>query len=108
MTNNTIDGISPDSNPDLSPQMDGISHCSTCAIQMCSREKVINLAMGRIEVMCCLFCLGKRENVSAELLLAKIKHYILSRQCFQKEWIKYKDVSVCSHPEDCLSHKYDS
>jgi len=84
MINNTIDGIVSDSNPDLPLLIKAFFSCESCAKKLCMRQKLINLAMGRIEVMYCLSCLGKRENVQAEHLLAKIKTYILSRQsgCF--------------------------
>ena len=53
--------------------------------------------------MYCLACLGKRDNVNPEQLLAKMRKYIYSRECFQKEWLKYKDA--CPNQENCLSHK---
>ncbi len=98
--------INPDANIELPLQAD--VRCSDCAKELCMRQQLINLAVGRADIMYCLSCLGKRENVQAEQLLAKIKHYILSRQCFQKEWIKYKDLSSCSDPENCLPHNHDS
>lgn len=91
---------------DLSLQAD--SHCSVCAAEICMRQQLINLAIGHTGAMYCLPCLGKRENVRAEHLLAKIKNYILSRQCFQKEWVKYKDISSCPDPVNCLPHNHGS
>ena len=108
MTNNINDAIVSDSNADLPLSLEASISCHSCAKELCVREKVINMAMGRVEVMYCLACLGKREDVQPEQLLAKIKNYILSRQCFQKEWVKYKDLSFCPDPKHCLPHNHDS
>jgi hypothetical protein len=103
MTDSITHSISDDAGINLSLAAD--KHCSACAIELCMRQKLINLASGRIETMYCLSCLGKRENVQDSYLLAKIKSYILARQCFEKEWIKYKDPSFCRDSKNCLPHK---
>ena len=79
--------------------------CRRCTVELCSREKIINLAAGQIEIMYCLVCLGKRDGVPAKQFLGKMRKYILARQCFQKEWLKYKDQSICINRQNCLAHK---
>ena len=108
MGNNTIDGIGFEDDADLSLEAESVSYCHNCAKELCVRQKLINMATGRTETMYCLVCLGKRENMQPEPLLDKIRKYILSRQCFQKEWIKYKEPSTCRDPENCLPHNHDS
>ncbi len=76
--------------------------CADCGEKLCLREKTINLALGNTEIMYCLNCLGARENKNPEEILAKIKKYIMTRECFYKEWIKYKDISYCPKSERCF------
>jgi hypothetical protein len=83
------------------PQGDLIA-CSVCGENLCLREKTINLSLGNTDIMYCLKCLGTKENKNPEEILAKIKKYIMARECFYKEWIKYKDVSYCPKPESCF------
>jgi TusA-related sulfurtransferase len=75
-------------------QEEALLDCNACLAKLCLREKLINLALGRTKIMYCLYCLAKQENTPPERLLAKIKSYILSRKCFQKEWIKYMSHSL--------------
>jgi len=100
------DKVSPsaDSDANITMSLRTESNCSVCGTALCPRLVLINLATGRTEIMYCLHCLGKRENVQADQLLAKIRAYIFSRQCFLKEWIKYKDISFCADPKNCLPH----
>lgn len=77
-------------------------NCVNCSEKLCLRQKTINLAVGNTDIMYCLNCLAKKENKPAEEILAKIKKYILARECFRKEWIKYKDVSFCPKPDTCF------
>jgi len=76
--------------------------CSVCGENLCLREKTINLSLGNTEIMYCLNCLGAKENKNPEEILAKIKKYIMARECFYKEWIKYRDVSYCPKSESCF------
>jgi hypothetical protein len=76
--------------------------CVDCGEFLCLREKTINLALNNTEIMYCLKCLGLRENKNPEELLAKIKKYIMARDCFKKEWIKYKDISFCPKQLTCF------
>jgi hypothetical protein len=76
--------------------------CSVCGQNLCIREITINLALGNTEIMYCLKCLGTKEKKNPEEILAKIKKYIMARECFHKEWIKYKNISDCPKPESCF------
>jgi hypothetical protein len=80
----------------------GRSHCSKCNSALCVRKQVINLALGNVDDMFCLICLGKDSEREPEEVLEGIKTYILSRPCFKKEWVKYPDVSYCPEPESCF------
>ncbi len=83
---------------------EGTISCADCGESLCLREKTINLALGNTEIMYCLKCLGAKENKNPEEILAKIKKYIMARECFEKEWIKYKDISYCPKPDSCFPH----
>ncbi len=78
-----------------------IDNCHNCSEKLCLRERTINLAMGNTDIMYCLVCLGLRESKAPEEILAKIKKYILARECFRKEWVKYQDASDCPKPKTC-------
>lgn len=85
---------------------EGPSTCGNCQDTLCLREKIINLALGHTEIMYCLICLGKRESKEPEEILSKVKKYIMARECFHKEWIKYDDISLCGKPKTCLIHRF--
>lgn len=76
--------------------------CSQCKQALCLRKKTINMALGNTETMYCLNCLGEKEKIKAQEILAKTKKYIMSRQCFKKEWVKYKDISYCPDQTNCF------
>lgn len=80
----------------------GQSHCSECQQPLCLRKQVINLALGHVEAMFCLSCLGKGSEREPLDVLSGVKSYVLSRPCFKKEWVKYPDRSYCPQPESCL------
>jgi hypothetical protein len=101
MAHNTTDGVDQQVSLPASGIKD-LPGCSSCSHRLCLRQKVINLALGNTEIMYCLDCLGEKENNPPERLLAKIKDYTKARECFHKEWIKYKDVSYCPEPESCF------
>ena len=84
------------------PCQNKIDNCHNCGEKLCLRENTVNLSMGNTDIMYCLKCLGKKEKVPAEQILAKIKKYILARECFYKEWIKYKNISQCPKTETCF------
>ena len=62
---------------------------------------MINLALGNIDEMFCLNCLGRESARDPENVLTGIKDYVLSRACFKKEWAKYPKVSFCPEPHAC-------
>lgn len=76
---------------------------SKCKQILCVRQEVINLALGYTDEMMCVHCLARNleENKEALELLIAMKDYIASRQCFAKEWQKYKDEKQCPSPETC-------
>ncbi len=76
--------------------------CTSCAKQLCLRQQVINLALGKAEDMLCLSCLGRDNEQDPESVLSGIRAYVLSRACFKKEWNKYTDVSFCPEPDTCF------
>lgn len=62
---------------------------------------MINLALGNVDEMFCLNCLGTESSRSPDEVLTGIKEYVLSRACFKKEWMKYPNVSFCPEPHSC-------
>jgi hypothetical protein len=80
----------------------GQSHCCDCKSPLCLRKQVINLALGHVDDMYCLNCLGKNSEREPQEVLGGIKDYILSRACFKKEWVKYPNASHCPEPETCF------
>ncbi len=79
-----------------------LTDCSDCSEKLCLRERTINLAIGNTDMMYCLKCLSKRENKEAEEILVRIKKYVFARECFRKEWIKYKNISYCPKAGTCF------
>ena len=75
--------------------------CCDCGVTLCIRQRTISLALGHDESAYCLHCLGKQSDVSGEQVLVNIKEYVMSRQCFRKEWIKYTDKTCCPQPSTC-------
>jgi hypothetical protein len=66
------------------------------------RQQVLNMALGEDADLLCLACLGEDNGKSRQDILQDVGDYVLSRQCFAKEWVKYKDVSQCPFPDSCL------
>ncbi len=81
----------------------GQSHCSQCQQPLCVRKQVINLALGNVDAMFCLDCLGKDSDREPLEVLTGVKSYVLSRPCFKKEWVKYPDRTHCPQPQSCFS-----
>src|SRR5215470_5021448 len=81
---------------------DAPTSCCLCGKALCLRKQVINLALGNVEEMKCLACLGKEGGKAPDQVLADIKEYVHSRDCFLKEWRKYVDVSYCPDPDHCF------
>ncbi len=76
--------------------------CSLCSKLLCLRQQVINLALGNTETMKCLICLAKSTNQSPEDVLTKTKDYIVRRDCFHQEWLKYENIDFCPDKDNCL------
>ncbi len=80
------------------------SACKDCSAKLCLRKQVVNLALGNVDTMSCLNCLGAQSNKSASQVLEQIVPYILSRDCFAKKWRNYKDSGTMSSCDDvCCS-----
>lgn len=83
--------------------IDGLSTiCLNCSAPLCLRKQVINLALGLVEQMRCLECLGRENERSPEKILEDVKVYISTRDCFKTQWLNYKDISYCPDPEGCF------
>jgi ubiquitin C-terminal hydrolase len=76
--------------------------CVQCKAPLCLRKQVINLALGNTDDMLCLECLGKDSSQKAIDVLAGIQPYLLSRDCFAKQWQRYADDSFCPDPLGCF------
>jgi hypothetical protein len=76
--------------------------CSRCQAPLCLRKQVINLALGSPAQMLCLSCLAAKMHKSESQLVSEIKKYILSRDCFAKEWKRYKSQDNCPDPYNCV------
>jgi hypothetical protein len=76
--------------------------CQGCGQSLCLRKSVINLALGNDEVMLCLICLAQQNQSSPPEVLDGIRDYILGRECFRKEWVKYPNRAACPDPKGCI------
>jgi len=88
------------------------THCDDCSGRLCIRQQTINLALGHIDEMFCLRCLGKSYKRDPAEILDGVKTYILTRPCFKNEWVKCRDESDCAAPESCypgvcIQEEYD-
>ncbi len=63
---------------------------------------MLNLALGEDKDVLCLKCLAADNNKSAEELLDSLAAYIVSRECFAKQWKLYAAQDVCPDPVGCL------
>lgn len=84
------------------PLVDGApTACKSCQGVLCLRQQVINLALGQIDTMSCLRCLAD-ENAQSEMdVVDSIVPYILSRDCFAKEWRRVSGIEDCSVAGGC-------
>jgi len=89
-------------NPDH-PLVDGAPRaCGKCGDSLCLRQQVINLALGLTDEMSCLPCLAKENSQAPAEVLDGIRDYILSRDCFAKEWKRYISVEYCPNQSGCV------
>lgn len=58
--------------------------------------------MGEVDEQYCLECLSRKHNQSKEDLFNFIYPYLISRDCFKKEWVKMKDKSECPLVDRCV------
>lgn len=78
------------------------SSCCRCQSPLCLRQQVLNLALGADKDLMCLACLASDNGQDREQLLAQLGPYVVSRECFLKEWSKYKSEEACPDREGCL------
>lgn len=82
--------------------IDGISTaCAECSRKLCLRQQVLNMALGFTERLLCLHCLALENDKEPDEMLADLKVYIYSRECFKSQWIKYLTESYCPSPKEC-------
>jgi hypothetical protein len=77
-------------------------HCSKCGAALCIRKQVINLSLGKVESMLCLVCLAQSEGCQPEKLISGMVGYIMGRDCFRKEWVRYRGIDDCPAPDTCF------
>ncbi|MBX9692141.1 MAG: hypothetical protein K2Z81_07140 [Cyanobacteria bacterium] len=78
------------------------SSCIACQATLCLRQQVINLALGNVEELKCLSCLGQDSDQTGEAVLSSLKEYIDRRECFKKQWSLYIDEGNCPDPVGCF------
>ncbi len=76
--------------------------CHGCGKDLCLRQQVLNLALGSEQDLLCLACLAAEHGKSRAEMLADLGPYVVSRECFLKEWSKYADVEDCPDRTGCL------
>ncbi|MFN8555766.1 MAG: hypothetical protein U0103_30225 [Candidatus Obscuribacterales bacterium] len=87
----------------MADQVEGVPvQCSKCGAALCLRKQVINLALGNVEVVYCLDCLSAIEQETPQKLVSGLAGYIMGRDCFRKEWVRYKGVEDCPSPSTCI------
>ncbi len=76
---------------------------SLCEQLVCTRQEVINLALGFTEDFRCIHCLAKDLEASGDTLslLLRMKDYVNSRPCFAKKWQKYTKEIECPSKTTC-------
>jgi hypothetical protein len=89
--------INIESSPDSMPAL-----CSKCKRVLCLRKQVMNLAVGNIDEMFCLECLGEESGRKALEVLLTLKGYALNRECFLKQWRGYESEADCPDPGGCF------
>jgi len=77
-------------------------YCCQCSAPLCLRKQVLNLALGETEKFLCLVCLADAHGQKPEELLQQMRDYVLSRDCFKKQWQYYLSVEYCPDPSGCL------
>lgn len=84
-------------------QIEGASgQCHACGKALCLRKQVINLALGNTDEMKCLVCLAEENEKEPVEVLEGTKTYVLSRECFRKQWHLYACEDQCPEPLTCF------
>lgn len=77
-------------------------HCAQCGARLCLRKQVINLSLGNAEEMLCLVCLSNNNSKAPQEVLSQMRAYVVGRQCFRNQWLKYRNESYCPEPDNCF------
>ncbi len=62
---------------------------------------MFNMILGEEEDTYCPLCLAQRQGSSLEDFFTLAKHYVASRECFEKAWDLMKSPSECPLPDEC-------
>lgn len=81
--------------------------CARCSSGLCARKQVVNLSLGYVDEMLCLSCIAAESDTSVSALLDRIVPYIMTRECFSKQWRQFSDPTVCAHPQGCHDRAED-
>jgi hypothetical protein len=76
--------------------------CARCEAPLCVRKQVLNLALGNTDELLCLKCLAIDNENTQEGVLTGLGEYIQTRDCFRKEWVKYRGVEDCPDRKGCI------
>ncbi len=76
--------------------------CCRCRAALCLRKQVLNLVLGKTEAMVCLSCLSLETGRSESEILRDCASYVLARECFARQWNRYKSVEYCPDRQGCL------
>lgn len=76
--------------------------CARCGAMLCGRKQVMNLALGFVDTMLCLKCLGKELDREPAEIIEQLIPYIRLRECFNKSWLAYRQVEDCPDRDGCL------
>ncbi len=69
-------------------------HCARCDAAYCERVNIMNLVLDYTEDGYCLSCLATEHEMDEPGLVAHLKTYIDSRECFLTPWSGF-DPSPC-------------
>jgi hypothetical protein len=76
--------------------------CFRCNAPLCVRKQVLNLALGNTDNLLCLKCLALDCGNSQEDVLTGTGEYVQTRECFRKEWVRYRGVGDCPDRAGCI------
>lgn len=93
--------MSTSDSPSCQLMPDMPAQCRRCQSALCLRQQVLNLALGEDSELLCLNCLAQDNDSEPQKLLKDVGAYVRGRECFAKEWDKYRDCGFCPSPATC-------